>query len=72
MGARNPQACCLQDGELGKLVVQLSPSLKAQERARIGCGGDDVGLDLNPKVPEPRKADVGDRGRWTSQLKQTK
>ena len=34
--------------------------------------GDDVGLDLIPKVPESRKADVGDRRRWTSQLKQTK
>lgn len=34
--------------------------------------GDEIGLDLNPKVPEPRKADVGDRGIWISQLKQTK
>ena len=34
--------------------------------------GDDIGLDLNTKVPESRKADVGDRGIWISQLKQTK
>ena len=33
-GGEKSQTCCLQAGELGKLVVQFSPSLKAEEQGK--------------------------------------
>lgn len=60
-GSKKSQACCLQDGELGKLWYDSVQVWRPKKRAKDRVWGDDVGLDLNPKVPEPRKADVGDR-----------